>query len=106
MRGGEWDAGRRTWLFDLSDTERVRTLCREIYGSDGANGNEPFAAGIGGNSRRFADAPAQPHYFGHRDRLPERMLSAGPESLPDYELLEVILFAARPRGDIKPVAKA
>jgi DNA repair protein RadC len=105
MLGGEWDAGRRVWLFDAGENERVRTLCREIYGTDAG---EPFAqpAGIGSNSRQFADAPAQPHYFGHRDRLRERMLSAGTDNLPDYELLEVILFAARQRGDVKPVAKA
>jgi DNA repair protein RadC len=47
-----------------------------------------------------------PHYFGHRQRLRERMIGNGAESLPDYELLEVILFAARRRGDVKPVAKA
>ena len=29
----------------------------------------------------------------------------GPEALPDYELLEMILFAAFPRGDTKPLAK-
>jgi len=34
------------------------------------------------------------------------MIAAGAESLPDYELLEVILFAARQRGDVKPMAKA
>jgi DNA repair protein RadC len=34
------------------------------------------------------------------------MMAAGSESLPDYELLEVILFAAQARGDVKPVAKA
>jgi DNA repair protein RadC len=102
MLGGAWDGARKAWLFDPRDAERVRTLCREIYGTDN---DEPFA-GPGGNSRHFADAPAQPHYFGHRDRLRERMLSAGPENLPDYELLEVILFAAQQRGDVKPVAKA
>jgi DNA repair protein RadC len=105
MLGGEFDRTRKVWLFDLGDDERVRTLCREIYGTDAG---EPFStlAGIGSNSRQFADAPARPHYFGHRDRLRERMLSAGPENLPDYELLEVILFAARQRGDVKPVSKA
>jgi UPF0758 N-terminal len=84
---------------------RVRTLCREICGSDTG---EPFPtpAGIGSNSRQFADAPAPPHYIGHRDRLRERMMAAGPDNLPDYELLEVILFAARSSGDVKPVAKA
>lgn len=46
----------------------------------------------------------KPHYTGHRARLRERFL-ASPESLPDYELLEIILFAASPRGDVKPLAK-
>ncbi|HEY9520952.1 MAG TPA: DNA repair protein RadC, partial [Methyloceanibacter sp.] len=31
---------------------------------------------------------------------------AGPDALPDYELLELILFRAVPRRDTKPLAKA
>ncbi len=46
-----------------------------------------------------------PHYFGHRERLRQRLIDAGAENLPDYELLEVILFASNPRGDVKPLAK-
>jgi len=45
------------------------------------------------------------HYFGHRQRLRERFLTAGGETLPDYELLEILLFSAKPRGDVKPLAK-
>ncbi len=45
------------------------------------------------------------HYIGHRARLRARFLEAGGEHLPDYELLEMILFSARPRGDVKPLAK-
>lgn len=41
---------------------------------------------------------------GHRARLRQRFLAA-PEALPDYELLELLLFAANPRGDTKPLAK-
>jgi DNA repair protein RadC len=48
---------------------------------------------------------AAPHYHGHRDRLRERFLQGGPEALPDYELLELILFMAIPRRDTKPLAK-
>ncbi len=47
-----------------------------------------------------------PHYLGHRARLRERFLGASGDALPDYELLELILFSARPRGDVKPLAKA
>lgn len=46
------------------------------------------------------------HYLGHRARLRERFLGTSGDALPDYELLELILFSARPRGDVKPLAKA
>jgi DNA repair protein RadC len=46
-----------------------------------------------------------PHYHGHRDRLRQRLITAGADNLPDYELLEVILFASNPRADVKPLAK-
>jgi len=46
-----------------------------------------------------------PHYHGHRERLRQRLIDAGAENLPDYELLEVILFASNPRADVKPLAK-
>lgn len=47
-----------------------------------------------------------PHYKGHRDRLRQRFLNGGPEALADYELLELLLFMAIPRKDVKPLAKA
>ena len=51
-------------------------------------------------------AGAPPHYLGHRDRLRRRLIESGAESLPDYELLELLLFANDPRKDVKPLAKA
>ena len=47
----------------------------------------------------------QPHYLGHRQRLRQKFLQAGAEALADYELLEILLFQAQPRGDTKPLAK-
>jgi DNA repair protein RadC len=47
-----------------------------------------------------------PHYHGHRERLRQRLIDAGSDKLPDYELLEVILFASNPRTDVKPLAKS
>ncbi|HEX3973492.1 MAG TPA: UPF0758 domain-containing protein, partial [Stellaceae bacterium] len=52
-----------------------------------------------------AAAESEPHYHGHRERLRERLLEAGPSTLPDYELLEFLLFAGIPRRDTKPLAK-
>ena len=50
-------------------------------------------------------AEEKPHYHGHRGRLRERFDKAGADGLPDYELLELLLFRAIPRGDTKPLAK-
>jgi DNA repair protein RadC len=38
--------------------------------------------------------------------LRARFQAGGGEALPDYELLELLLFAAIPRRDVKPLAKA
>ncbi len=48
----------------------------------------------------------KPHWHGHRDRLRQRFLRAGAEGVEDYELLELILFRAKSRGDVKPIAKS
>ena len=50
-------------------------------------------------------APSAPHNAGHRARLRERA-RISLAALPDYELLEILLARALPRGDVKPIAKA
>jgi DNA repair protein RadC len=47
-----------------------------------------------------------PLYIGHRERLRDRFLAGGADAMPDYELLEMVLFRAIKRGDTKPIAKA
>lgn len=59
------------------------------------------ASGLGG----LFEAPATaPLHSGHRSRLRERFRK-GPELLPDYELLELVLFRALPRRDTKDLSK-
>jgi DNA repair protein RadC len=41
----------------------------------------------------------------HRKRLRERFLQGGAQAMPDYELLELLLFRAIPRQDVKPLAR-
>ena len=62
----------------------------------------------------FEEAPAQSFETGarlpsslrdHRKRLRERFVAGGAEAVPDYELLELILFRANARQDMKPVAR-
>ncbi len=52
------------------------------------------------------DDPEPAHYLGHRARLRARLREAGPDAVADYELLELVLFRAVPRRDVKPLAKA
>lgn len=48
----------------------------------------------------------QPSYIAnHRKRLRERFMSGGPNAIPDYEMLELVLFRAIPRQDVKPLAR-
>ena len=49
---------------------------------------------------------ADADHVGHRDRLRTRFLTGGGDSLQDYEMLELLLFTALPRRDVKPLAKA
>ncbi len=53
-----------------------------------------------------AGAGGQPSYIrDHRRRLRERFENGGAAALPDYELLELVLFRAIPRQDVKPLAR-
>lgn len=52
-----------------------------------------------------ADGQGKPHYAGHRNRLRQRFREGGGDAVPDYELLELILYRPLPRGDTKPLAK-
>ena len=61
--------------------------------------SEDGELGDGGNQNTSDNA-------GHRERLRARFVKGGAEALPDYELLEMTLFAAIPRRDTKPLAKA
>ena len=42
----------------------------------------------------------------HRARLRARFMAGGPDAVPDYELLELVLFRAIPRQDVKPLARS
>ncbi len=59
----------------------------------------------GGGMVTGPDGRARPHYHGHRARLRDRFLSGGHAAMPEYELLELLLFNAIPRIDVKPLAK-
>jgi DNA repair protein RadC len=56
--------------------------------------------------RRNGRAAEPPSYIkDHRQRLRARFMDGGPAALPDYEMLELVLFRAIPRADVKPLAR-
>jgi DNA repair protein RadC len=56
-------------------------------------------------AERADPALAPPGHEGHRSRLRDRFRNGGADALPDYELLELVLFRALPRRDTKGLAK-
>ena len=61
----------------------------------------------GDEETKVPNGPAAPvpHYHGHRERLRARFLKGGSDALADYELLELVLFRAIQRRDLKLLAK-
>ncbi|MGR3566691.1 MAG: JAB domain-containing protein, partial [Pseudooceanicola nanhaiensis] len=51
-------------------------------------------------------APPRPSYIAdHRKRLRDRFMQGGAAAMPDYELLEMVLFRANARADMKPLGR-
>lgn len=71
-----------------------------------ATSSSSATASSGGDQPGLFEAPiAVPGHFGHRDRLRQRFMQGGADALPDYEMLELVLFNALPRRDTKDLAK-
>jgi DNA repair protein RadC len=101
--GGRWSQSRQGWVFPSLDP------IRELATALPANGSE--AGGLADAPVSYAPERAgrrwrRKHYHGHRERLRTRFLDAGAEALPDYELLELLLFHSIDVRDTKPLAKA
>ncbi|MEM1362298.1 MAG: DNA repair protein RadC [Pseudomonadota bacterium] len=76
--------------------------------SDRSAFSEPRLPLFAGQELVLTDTKARklPSYIkDHRKRLRERFIEGGAAALPDYELLELLLFQAIPRCDVKPVAR-
>lgn len=70
----------------------------------GGPDDDEHSAGAPDVQGSFLDQ-ATPLHAGHRERLRERFRKGGADALPDYELLELLLFRALPRRDTKDLAK-
>ena len=76
-------------------------------GADSSDGGERPTQGsfLDGPAPVSARAAAAHPDAGHRQRLRDRFRSGGADAVPDYELLELLLFRTIPRQDTKPIAK-
>jgi DNA repair protein RadC len=93
--GGRWDKIEQCWVFTGSDPRQA------LVGKLSA----PSASGGMSDSATLPQLTNQPSYWGHRQRLRERFLGGSDDAIPDYELLELLLFFSIPRIDTKPLAK-
>jgi DNA repair protein RadC len=84
----------------LAKLEQLRNIAAAMPRRDAVEDAAPQADLWAARAR-----PAAPHYAGHRERLRERAAAGGLAALPDYEVLELLLFRSIPRGDVKPLAK-
>jgi DNA repair protein RadC len=91
------DSNLLWWLGESGSSVFNASMPRARTGSDGVAGVEDAGAFF---------APVETGHSGHRERLRSRFLKGGADAMPDYELLEMTLFAAVPRRDTKPLAKA
>jgi DNA repair protein RadC len=103
--GGRWSRTRQGWLFE--SLEPIRDLASALP----ATGEAPVA-GLADAPAAFEAAPPsfaklrkRAQNSGHRNRLRARLLEPGPQALPDYELLELLLFFSIDVKDTKPLAK-
>ena len=89
--GGTWNKLDQCWDFSGEDPTARLAAALQAPPSVGHNVGKSEA------ERR--------HYWGHRERVRERVLKMGPEALADYELMELLLFYSIERIDTKPLAK-
>lgn len=77
--------------------------------------DSPADSSLGGSDQDWDEASVTPiaprggrlpsYIQDHRKRLRERFMQGGASAMPDYELLELLLFRAIPRQDVKPLAR-
>jgi DNA repair protein RadC len=95
--GGSWHPARQAW--SLPDIQAAARLAAALAEAPAA------VPGLGEPRPASFQSWGSKHYHGHRDRLRQRFLEAGPEALADHELLELLLFFSVYRRDTKPIAK-
>ena len=103
--GGRWRATRQCWGFDSLELIARLAAALPANGTAAARGLADAPAPYDQDRPSFARLRKRAQNAGHRNRLRTRFLEAGADALPDYELLELLLFFSVDVKDTKPLAK-
>jgi DNA repair protein RadC len=101
--GGRWSQRRQRWVFPSS--ESIESLAAALPADAATPGLAEAPVAYEAEGASFSRRRRIAQQSGHRNRLRQRFLEAGPTSLPDYELLELLLFFSIDVKDTKPLAK-
>jgi hypothetical protein len=103
--GGRWSSRRQGWVFDRAERLREVAAGLPAEGTTRPRGLSDAPATYETDAVSFTRLRKKAQNAGHRNRLRQRFLEAGAASLPDYELLELLLFFSIDVKDTKPLAK-
>jgi DNA repair protein RadC len=103
--GGRWSRSRQAWVFDSLEPIRDLATALPATGAPCPGGLADAPTAFEADTPSFARLRKQAQNSGHRNRLRGRLLETGPQALPDYELLELLLFFSIDVKDTKPLAK-
>jgi DNA repair protein RadC len=103
--GGRWSRSRQAWVFDSLEPIRDLATALPATGAPCPGGLADAPTAFEADTPSFAKLRKQAQNSGHRNRLRVRLLETEPQALPDYELLELLLFFSIDVKDTKPLAK-
>jgi len=103
--GGRWSARRQCWAFDSLESIARLAAALPADGATAGSGLADAPAPFEQDRPSFTRLRKRAQNAGHRNRLRTRFLEAGADALPDYELLELLLFFSIDVKDTKPLAK-
>jgi DNA repair protein RadC len=103
--GGRWSRTQQAWLFESLEPIHDLASALPASGEAPSGGLADAPAAFEAETLSFVKLRKRAQNSGHRNRLRARLLEAGPQALPDYELLEILLFFSIDVKDTKPLAK-
>jgi DNA repair protein RadC len=104
--GGRWSrTQQQAWVFESLEPNRDLASALPATGEPPSSGLADAPAAFEAETPSFVKLRKRAQNSGHRNRLRARLLEAGPQALPDYELLEILLFFSIDVKDTKPLAK-